>query len=97
MCAQSVRTRDAALAAISVEPARDLALHFIPDDDAAHELVARLLEPLPSGSVVDDHHRRYTATFWANGIPLVARSKDEVERFFTGLDLVAPGVILAHR
>ncbi|GGI94957.1 hypothetical protein GCM10011581_35140 [Saccharopolyspora subtropica] len=81
-------------------------VHFIPDDDQVRDLIARLLGPLPSGSALalstatavsaPEEVRRGVAAYNANGIPLVARTKEQVEGFFTGLDLLAPGVTLVH-
>jgi len=80
-------------------------LHAIPDSDDPHAIVARLMERLPSGSylaisllgrefippetlkeVQDTAGRMVQGQFaW--------RSRDEVARFFEGMDLVAPGLV----
>ncbi|GKQ38193.1 SAM-dependent methyltransferase [Streptomyces sp. A012304] len=77
-------------------------LHFVPDEDGAHELVDRLLAELPSGSHLVMTHA--TADFTpqesaaateklkAAGVTLALRSRAEFSRFFDGLDLVEPGV-----
>ncbi|MGW2822527.1 SAM-dependent methyltransferase [Streptomyces sp. NPDC001443] len=77
-------------------------LHFISDEDGAHELVGRLLSELPSGSYLMMTHA--TADFTpeesaaaiaklrAAGITLALRSRDEFGRFFRSLDLVEPGI-----
>ncbi|MCN9239694.1 SAM-dependent methyltransferase [Streptomyces sp. RY43-2] len=82
-------------------------LHFVSDEEGAHELVDRLLAELPSGSYLVMTHA--TADFTpevsaaateklrAAGITLALRSRDEFARFFHGLDLVAPGVEVVHR
>ncbi|MFG2355753.1 SAM-dependent methyltransferase [Streptomyces sp. NPDC048521] len=82
-------------------------LHFIPDEDGAHELVRRLLSPLPSGSYLMMTHA--TADFTpeesaaaveklkAAGVTLALRSHAEFARFFDGLDLVDPGVEVVHK
>ncbi|MGW0204399.1 SAM-dependent methyltransferase [Streptomyces sp. NPDC003233] len=82
-------------------------LHFIPDEDGAHDLVGRLLAELPSGSYLTMTHA--TADFTpeesaaateklkAAGVTLALRSRDEFTRFFTGLDLVEPGVEIVHK
>jgi len=67
------------------------------------EMVATLLEPMPSGSYVaithptPDFNPEATAMAVAAaeqaGITLVPRSQGEVERFFTGLEVVDPGVV----
>jgi hypothetical protein len=65
-------------------------------------MVATLLEPLPSGSYLAVTHptpdfnpeetAKAAGAAEAAGITLVPRTKAEVERFFTGLELVDPGV-----
>jgi hypothetical protein len=82
-------------------------LHFISDDDDAHGIVQRLLSELPSGSALVISHgtgdfapeatRKIEETYRKNGIHMQGRSKKEVERFFTGLELVSPGIELSHR
>jgi hypothetical protein len=81
-------------------------LHFIPDSDDPYGLVRRLLDAVPPGSyllithgtadVNPDAHRLYTA-YQQRGIHLQSRTRTEVERFFDALDLVEPGVQIAHR
>ncbi|MGW5491829.1 SAM-dependent methyltransferase [Streptomyces olivaceoviridis] len=82
-------------------------LHFIPDEDGAHALVSRLLSALPSGSYLMAPHA--TADFTpeesaaaagklkAAGVTLALRSREEFARFFSGLDLVDPGVEIVHK
>ncbi|MFE8943305.1 SAM-dependent methyltransferase [Streptomyces sp. NPDC007856] len=82
-------------------------LHFIPDEDGAHDLVGRLLAELPSGSYLTmthatadftpDESSASTAKLKAAGVTLALRSRDEFTRFFTGLDLVEPGVEIVHK
>ncbi|WP_428934382.1 SAM-dependent methyltransferase [Streptomyces sp. ACT015] len=81
-------------------------LHFVPDDDGAHELVRRLVAALPSGSYLVVSHA--TADFTpresaeaigrlkAAGVTLALRSRAEFTRFFGGLELVGPGVEVPH-
>ncbi|MFB6984337.1 SAM-dependent methyltransferase [Streptomyces scopuliridis] len=80
-------------------------LHFVPDEDGAYELVRRLLDPLPSGSYLVISHAtgdfdressdQARALYRQRGLALALRSRDEFAAFFTGLDLVEPGVSLA--
>ncbi|MBW8704200.1 hypothetical protein MBT84_31850 [Streptomyces sp. MBT84] len=82
-------------------------LHFISDEDGAHDLVDRLLAELPSGSFLMMTHA--TADFTpeesaaaiaklkAVGVTLALRSRDEFSHFFDGLDLVEPGVEVVHK
>jgi O-methyltransferase involved in polyketide biosynthesis len=78
-------------------------LHFIPDSDDPYSLTARYLAAVPSGSYLAISHgssdidadqlsaaaRSYN-THSATAITL--RSRADVARFFTGLDLVPPGI-----
>ncbi|MET8943424.1 SAM-dependent methyltransferase [Streptomyces sp. NPDC004542] len=82
-------------------------LHFVSDEDGAHELVDRLLSELPSGSYLTMTHA--TADFTpeeaaaateklkAAGVTLALRSREEFTRFFDGLELVDPGVEIVHK
>ncbi|WDZ82475.1 SAM-dependent methyltransferase [Micromonospora cathayae] len=80
-------------------------LHFVPDDDDPYGVVARLLDALPAGSHLVVSHATgdhlpvplppRPAGKSHDGDPnglVVLRSRDEFTRFFTGLELVAPGV-----
>ncbi|MEV7689656.1 SAM-dependent methyltransferase [Streptomyces bungoensis] len=78
-------------------------LHFIADEDGAHDLVAGLLDALAPGSCLvlstmtadfePENVRRGIAAYAAGGVTLVARSHAEVGGFFKGLDLLDPGVV----
>jgi O-methyltransferase involved in polyketide biosynthesis len=79
-------------------------LHFIPDADDPYATVARLMDAVPSGSYLVMAHaasdiapeassemaRRYNQMSSASITP---RSRDQVARFFDGLDLLAPGLV----
>ncbi|MEU1841475.1 SAM-dependent methyltransferase [Micromonospora chersina] len=80
-------------------------LHFVPDDDAPHAAVTRLLDALPAGSFLaashatHDHlpaHLAAEAKAAARGGGphgiINLRSRDEFARFFDGLALVEPGI-----
>lgn len=74
----------------------------IPDDDLARSLVDRLREALPPGSylVLSDGtdtsaarreaHERYNSS---GAKPYHLRSPEQLEAFFAGLELLAPGVV----
>jgi len=82
-------------------------LHFVPDDGQAQAAVSELVAALAPGShlvlshvsvdgqdvdggdlrFVEDTYERQTTT------PFRPRSRAQVERFFTGLDLVEPGLV----
>jgi hypothetical protein len=81
-------------------------LHLIQDSEEPHRIVAGLMEALPSGSYLAISHpasdisagqaeaqRRYNERV---STPQTLRTRDEVTRFFEGLDLVAPGVVYVH-
>jgi len=77
-------------------------MHFR-DDENPQGIVSTLVDALPSGSYVVITHP--TADFDAEafngasaaaahaGITLVSRSKADIEEFFTGLEIVEPGVV----
>jgi nucleotide-binding universal stress UspA family protein len=93
-------TRPVALSLIAL-------LHFVSDEDGAHDLVRRLLAALPSGSYLVITHatadftpeesKAATEKLRAAGVTLALRSREEFTRFFDGLDLVEPGVEVPHR
>jgi hypothetical protein len=78
-------------------------LHFIPDRDDPYGIVAKLMEPLASGSYLVLAHttadlgtpglreaaERYNEN---SAVTVTVRSKAEVARFFNGLELVEPGI-----
>lgn len=85
-------------------------LHFVADDAQAYGLVEQFMDAVPSGSYLVISHgaleafgqdaesmknaaeayRRQTAVLGAG------RNRDQVARFFDGLDLVDPGVVWVH-
>ncbi|MFJ3639332.1 SAM-dependent methyltransferase [Streptomyces sp. NPDC090108] len=77
-------------------------LHFVADEDGAHDLVGTLVEALAPGSALvlsmmtadfePENVQRGISAYAAGGVTLVARSHAEVGRFFEGLRLVEPGV-----
>ena len=82
-------------------------VHALADEDGPRELVDALVRDLPSGSFLLLSHatdefapelaRRGEATYRTGGNTGQARSRAEIERFFDGLDLLDPGVVVAHR
>ena len=82
-------------------------LHFVPDEDRPYEIVAYLLDALPSGSYLVLSHctpdfapdvwEKAVDIYHRGGIPAQVRARDEVVRFFDGLDLVEPGVVVSHK
>ncbi|WP_063753188.1 SAM-dependent methyltransferase, partial [Streptomyces resistomycificus] len=78
-------------------------LHFVADEDGAHELVDTLVEALAPGSCLvvsamtadfePENVQRGIAAYAAGGVTLVARSQAEMGRFFKGLEVLDPGVV----
>ncbi|KOU54876.1 S-adenosyl methyltransferase [Streptomyces sp. MMG1533] len=77
-------------------------------DDAAYDLVGRLVGALPSGShlvlcddteVIDPEAMRTMIEQWneAGDNPRINRSPEQLARFFDGLELLEPGVISVSR
>ncbi|MFB8773914.1 SAM-dependent methyltransferase [Streptomyces broussonetiae] len=82
-------------------------LHFVPDAQDPYGIVNRLRAALPSGSALALSHctpdfdpetwRKVTDFYQNAGTPGQVRSKAEVARFFEGLDLIDPGIVIGHR
>ena len=80
-------------------------LHYIPDRAEARQIVARLLDAVPPGSFLVISHAGSDlfpdeiAAFEKSlnehlpGDRHVARPRTEVEQFFEGTELLAPGVV----
>jgi S-adenosyl methyltransferase len=81
-------------------------LHAIPDADDPHAIVARLMEAVPSGSYLAISHPgsdlfdretldglQSVATRMMTSMELTMRSREQVARFFDGMDLVEPGLV----
>jgi hypothetical protein len=80
-------------------------LHFVRDEERPYEVVARLREIMAPGSylalshVTPDPHPEETAELvqvsTRAGAPWVARTRDELLRFFGDFELVEPGLVTA--
>ncbi len=79
-------------------------LNFIPDADDAHAIVNRLLAALSPGSYlvmshptteIDGEAMKEAMRFWnqSGAAPIVARSRQQLIRFFENLELLEPGVV----
>jgi len=81
-------------------------LHLIQDAEDPWALVAWLMDRLPAGSYLAISHpaidiapgqaeaqRRYNERV---STPQTLRDRDQVARFFTGLELVEPGLVYVH-
>ncbi|MCM0676798.1 SAM-dependent methyltransferase [Micromonospora phytophila] len=80
-------------------------MHFVRDDEDPYGVVRRLVEALPSGSYVAMSHvtsdylppeqarqARSSQSFGPHGV-MAFRTRDEVRRFFDGLEIVEPGIV----
>jgi hypothetical protein len=78
-------------------------LHFIPDSDDPHGIVARLMQAVPSGSYLVISHvssdiMAHTVAAGAvtynehSAVSIHLRTEARMTQFFTGLELVPPGV-----
>lgn len=82
-------------------------LHFVTDEQDPYGLVDRLLSVLPSGSALAISHvtadfdpepwAKVTAIYEEGGTPVKVRTRDEVARFFNGLELLDPGIAVGWR
>ncbi|MGW9594712.1 SAM-dependent methyltransferase [Streptomyces chartreusis] len=82
-------------------------VHFMLDEHDAVGIVRRLLEPLPAGSYLamsvgtaefaPDEVGRVAREYAARGMPMRLRTHGETAEFFTGLDLVEPGIVQVHK
>jgi len=79
-------------------------LHFIPDGDDPYGIVKQLMDAVPTGSYLVISHaasdiaaeataemaRRYNQM---SPVSITPRSREQVARFFDGLDMVPPGLV----
>ncbi|AXK33325.1 SAM-dependent methyltransferase [Streptomyces armeniacus] len=82
-------------------------LHWLPKGEDPYEIVGGILDRLPSGSclalthVTDDFEpaamREATDGLKAGGSNVEARTRDEVLRFFDGMELLEPGLEVVQR
>jgi SAM-dependent methyltransferase len=78
-------------------------LHFVPDGDAPHDLVARYRDALAPGSHLVLSHLTYEGVpehlvtaardaYTGATAPIVPRSRADILRFFDGFELLEPGL-----
>lgn len=82
-------------------------LHLIQDSEDPWGIVARLMDAVSAGSyltishpAIDIHRTQATVQRIYNenvSTPQTLRTRDQVARFFTGLDLVEPGLVMVHQ
>ncbi|MFD9905378.1 SAM-dependent methyltransferase [Streptomyces sp. NPDC059063] len=78
-------------------------IHFVSDEEGAYDIVAHLVDALAPGShlvlsqVAGDVELSWVKEavdrYVESGVTLVPRSRAATERFFTGLDLLPPGLV----
>ncbi|GIE74054.1 hypothetical protein Aph02nite_00040 [Actinoplanes philippinensis] len=77
-------------------------LHFLGDEHDPWSIVERLMAALPSGSYLALSHltgdfrpeawEQVAEVYRRQGVTMRVRSRQQIERFFTGLDVVDPGL-----
>ncbi|MBB5936405.1 SAM-dependent methyltransferase [Streptomyces zagrosensis] len=82
-------------------------LHFMPDSHGPYDVVRTLIDHLAPGSYLSVSHVtgefapaawQAIADIYTNaGTPVQIRSREQIARFFDGLQLVEPGLVVAHR
>ncbi|MEJ3658988.1 SAM-dependent methyltransferase [Actinomycetes bacterium KLBMP 9759] len=82
-------------------------VHFIDDDETAYGAVGQLVEALAPGSYLAlssatrDFHvdtaEEAIAVYRDAGVNARPRSRAEIERFFSGLEMQDPGLVLVHK
>jgi O-methyltransferase involved in polyketide biosynthesis len=84
-------------------------LQHLLDEDLVHDILARLMDAMPSGSTlalsvpasdnVPEQVQRAVRTYNARGVPNKARTYDEVQALFKAarVTLLDPGVVLVHK
>jgi hypothetical protein len=82
-------------------------LHLIQDSEDPWGIVAQLMAAVPPGSyltishpAIDIHHAQAEAQRVYNervATPQTLRTREQVARFFTGLNLVEPGLVQVHQ
>jgi trans-aconitate methyltransferase len=83
-------------------------LQLIPDEDAPHAIVARLVEAVPPGSwlavfhpasdIIPDQIREAARRVSARSAGTTTlRTRSQVARFFDGLEMLEPGLVQVHR
>ena len=85
-------------------------MHFVPDDQDPYDIVRTLVESLAPGSFLTLTHGiadiadselssrvgDVVSIYKRGGTSLVPRTREQVARFFEGLELLAPGLTMVH-
>ncbi|WP_371517702.1 SAM-dependent methyltransferase [Kitasatospora sp. NBC_01300] len=82
-------------------------LHFVPDDQDAYRIVGQLKDALAPDSALAISHgtpdfgpaeaERITQVYAAAGTTVRMRTREQIEHFFDGWDLLDPGLCPTHR
>jgi hypothetical protein len=81
-------------------------LQHVTEPGQASDIIGRLMARLAPGSALaisvvntenDPNGRQTIGAYNRSGVPVVARTHDEIVSLFAGLDLVEPGVVPVHR
>ncbi|KZM68513.1 SAM-dependent methyltransferase [Nocardia terpenica] len=82
-------------------------LHFLPDDRNPHRMVTALMNAVPAGSFLvishatsdfrPDQLEAAAEVYRRHGMDAQIRTYDEIAAFFTGLELIEPGIVPPHR
>ncbi|HEV7628465.1 MAG TPA: SAM-dependent methyltransferase, partial [Streptomyces sp.] len=82
-------------------------LHFVPDRFDAYGIIGQLVSALPSGSALVLSHGtgdfdpevmgKVGQVYSGSVTSAQSRSREEFARFFSGLDLIDPGIEVPHR
>lgn len=82
-------------------------LHFMPGEEEPYRIVGRLFGELAPGSYLSVSHatgdfapeamQAIVDTYTEAGTPVQVRTRADVERFFDGLEMLDPGLVVAHR
>ncbi|WP_250212819.1 SAM-dependent methyltransferase [Acrocarpospora catenulata] len=80
-------------------------LHFVPDTDGPHDIVARLMRAMPRGSYLVLSHGKHAGSageadearileiYNRTNKPLYPRGESQIIQFFDGLEIIQPGVV----
>ncbi len=77
-------------------------LHFVPDEANPHQAVARYVDAMAPGSFLVLSHGAHTGEhryrvvrrmYDQSGTPAAVRTREQIQAFMTGTDIVEPGVV----
>ena len=77
-------------------------LHFVPDDDGPYDLLARYRDAVPAGSYLvvshaeDNANNAAAKAAYAKATQAAWRDRAAIERFFTGWEMLDPGLVYVH-